>query len=206
MKNPDWTSGLTWPEATARPRRMEQLKDSYTIRGMIVLSSIQLVKNELGAAAANAIAADVGLPDLRIAPLRHYPLRQFMELQTRVAERLSARGGSFEEIIARTGAAAIDEFFNSIAGRTMNVLAGSEPHRLLAAAPSGYSLVLHDSGRREYAKTGERSGVFTFWSDLLGPCHQLGTFDAAIRNACGLQPSITVQQSTPTDYKLLVSW
>ena len=67
-------------------------------------------------------------------------------------------------------------------------------------------VVLHDPGHREYAKTGERAGVFTFSNDVLGPCHQLGTFDAAIRNACGIQPTIAVKQSTPTDYKLLVSW
>ena len=117
----------------------------------------------------------------------------------------SVMSGSFDEAVFKIGAAAVQLFFDSVAGKTMKLLAGKEPHRLLSAVPNGYS-VLVNFGEREYQKSGDHAGVFTFRHELLGAVHTAGIFDAALRAVYGVDPTIALDSSSPVDFKFRISW
>jgi uncharacterized protein (TIGR02265 family) len=205
---PKWISDLKIPEREGRPQRMQGLTDDQTIRGMFLTSTVEIVRREVGQADADAVVGAMRLEDPSFAALRKYPIRQFMELQLDAAERLAKHANnSLEEGVARTAAASVEIFFESVAGRTMRLVSSKNPHRLLGAAPSSYGLVITaENWQRQYDKVSDRAGVFAFKGDRLGPCHHAGVFEAAIFVACDTRCTIGVKQTSAMDFALEVSW
>ncbi len=201
-----WVSLLRVPENTARGARIERAEESFTVRGMFFASILNAVRKAVDPAAALELASKAGVPVVDYGGLRKYPMRDFLKLQTVAAQRLLHVLGSVEEGIARTGAAAVEDFFESVGGRTMKVLAGRDPHRLFSSAPNAYPLTVVDNGKRDYKKTGETSGVFTFENDMLGPSHNAGVFLAAIKDVCDIVPNIEIDQADAFNYKFKLSW
>lgn len=201
-----WTRQLRWPEIEARRMRLERTTDANTMRGMFFASTFELVKRLIDQSAADEVRRTAALAESEYSQLKKYPLADFIKLQTVAAQRIQHITGSFEEGVAKVAAGAVEIFFESVAGRTMKLLAGKEPHRLMSAAPNGYALAVSDGATRDYKKTGERSGEFVFENDLLGPCHQMGTFEYAIREACGIQIEAKVEQTEAWNFKFIVSW
>lgn len=194
------------PENTARGLRVEKAADSFTMRGMFFVSILNAVRKAVDPGAAVELAGKAGVPVVDYGGLRKYPMRDFIKLQTEAAIRIQHILGSMEEGVARTGAAAVEDFFESVGGRTMKVLAGRDPHRLLSSAPNAYPLTATDEGKRAYQKTGETTGVFTFENDILGPAHNIGVFLAALKGVCDITPRIDVDQKDAFTFKLQLSW
>lgn len=206
MARPDWAAGLWMPERDQLAQRSAHIKDAHAMRGMFFTSALELVRRSLGEAAVAEVAKQAGHPDAKFGAMRKLPLRDFNVLRTVVAEHLSPSLGSVEAAVARVASSNVEIFFESVAGKTMSLLAGKDPHRLMGAAPNGYGLAVDDEGKRGYEKTGETSGTFWFTNDALGPCHHLGTFQAAITAVCQIEPKIRIEQTSLLDFKLHVSW
>jgi uncharacterized protein (TIGR02265 family) len=86
------------------------------------------------------------------------------------------------------------------------LLAGTDPQRLLQAAPNGYALAVDDEARRTYRKTDARGGVFEFSNDTLGPWHHKGTFEAALATVCRVQPKVEIESHSLLDFALHLRW
>lgn len=206
MAKPEWADGLLMPERDQLSRRIEHIRDAHQMRGMFFTSTLELVRRKRGEAAVADVVKAAGFTDGKFSAMRKYPLKDFNTLRTVTAEALEQDLGSIEAGVARVAGANVEIFFESVAGKTMMLLAGKDPHRLMGAAPNGYGLAVDDEGKRGYEKAGEKQGVFWFTSDALGPCHHLGTFEAAINAVCQIQPKIRVEQTSLLDFKLHVSW
>jgi uncharacterized protein (TIGR02265 family) len=206
VANPEWASGLVMPEREQLSRRVQHIKDTHQMRGMFFTSTLELVRRMRGEATVLQVAQAAGFPDGKFSAMRKYPLKDFNTLRTHTAQTLEPDLGSIEAGVARIAGANVEIFFESVAGKTMMLLAGKDPHRLMGAAPNGYGLAVDDEGKRGYEKAGERKGTFWFLNDALGPCHHLGTFAAAITTVCQVTPVITVEQPTLLDFKLHVAW
>ncbi|MEW5848269.1 MAG: TIGR02265 family protein [Myxococcota bacterium] len=198
------TSTLKWRETEALAARRDLCTASDTIRGMFITNALECVRRVVSPVAVTEIEAELGIKE-KPAMLAKVPMRSFIEVQMAAAKRMAPVVGSPEDALARIGGASLEIFFDSIAGKTMKLLAGDDPQRLLSAAPNGYQFAV-TFGSRSYEKTGPRSGVFTLERELLGPCHTLGTFDAAIFGVHGMHPDMKVEQSDVATFKILVSW
>jgi uncharacterized protein (TIGR02265 family) len=199
----DWIRQLCAPEAQQRPERLGKVSDAHWMRGMFFESTLEVVTRDLGSDAGTELRSKLSV--LEYGQLKKFGLREFLTLQSTVAEML-ARRSSFEEGVARTAGRAVETFFESIAGRTMKLLAGRDPHRLLGAAPNAYPLTANDGGERHYTRVDDKHALFAFRNDLLGPCHQYGVFKTAISLACDMDPSIVIKQTNPFDFDFEVSW
>jgi uncharacterized protein (TIGR02265 family) len=206
MSKPDWAAGLMMPEREQLSRRVEHIKDAHQMRGMFFTSTLELVRRMRGEGAVDAVVKEAGFPDGKFGAMRKYPLRDFNTLRTVTATTLERELGSIEAGVARVASANVEIFFESVAGKTMMLLAGKDPHRLMGAAPNGYGLAVDDEGKRGYDKVGEKKGTFWFTNDALGPCHHTGTFEAAITAVCQVKPVIVVEQTALLDFKLHVTW
>ena len=206
MNAPAWASGLIIPEERALQERRAQIKPEYSIRGMIVASIFECLRRAQGQAAADAAMSESGLTLEKMGAMRKLAFADFHDARSIIATRLAPSLGGYEAASARIGAMCLETFFESVAGKTMMLLAGKDPHRLMGAAPNGYSLAIEDGGKRHYVKTGEKTGVFTFQHDLLGPCHEIGTFSAAIRVVCGIEIRVKVAQTALSDFVLHIDW
>jgi uncharacterized protein (TIGR02265 family) len=195
----------TSAESVALPQRLALLTGQETIRGTPFQAMYSLVETTGGPEVLQAACAAAGISPGSFNVMRKYSLKEFLLFEETAAARMAERLGSFDEAVFHFGAAAVDLFFDSVAGRTMKILAGKEPHRLLGATANGYS-VLVNFGKREYQKRGERAGVFTFADELLGPVHSAGIFDAAVRNVYNMDVEIQLEQAGPTNFTFLLSW
>lgn len=206
MIKPTWADQLLIDEKTAYGQRLALIKPEHTIRGMLLSSIFDCLKKEMGSTVANNALKDSGLTAASFSPMKKIPLVDFERARLVIATRLEGKLGSFEAASCRMGAYCLESFFDSVTGKTMMLLSGKDPHRLMGAAPNGYSLAIDDGGSRRYTKTGERSGEFTFENDMLGVCHEVGTFTAAIKIVCGIDIVVKIEQHSLTDFNVNIKW
>ena len=138
--------------------------------------------------------------------MKKVPLDDFNRLRTYICRAFMPEVPSMEEASAKVGASAVEIFFESVAGRTMILLAGKNPHRLMGAAPNGYGLAVEDGATRTYEKVEENEGRFTFKHDLLGPCHQVGVFSSAIQVVCNKSIAVVIEQTSLVDFTFRITW
>ena len=75
----------------------------------------------------------------------------------------------------------------------------------VGVVPSGYGILVN-YGKRGYEKRGDRSGVFHFEGEMLGPLHNVGTFVSAYHLVYGAPLRLDVQQHSPVDFDFHLSW
>jgi uncharacterized protein (TIGR02265 family) len=151
------------------------------------------------------VLAEAGIAISHYSFMGKYPLSDFMRLQTTCARRLEKSCGSFEGAVHELGRAALDIFFESLPGKTFRVLAGKDPQRMLAAAPDAYAFAISDAATRTHTRISERAGQMTFRADVLGPCHHVGVFAAALEGT-GQTFRFELEQSALTEFTIRASW
>ena len=206
MAGPSWTAGLMMPEKQALKLREPEISAEHTVRGMFMTSTLECIRRVKGDEAMVKAAADAGFAGVSWGIMKKIPLAEFNHLRGVVAQALLPEVATIEEAISLIGGTAVDIFFESVAGRTMKLLAGKDPHRLMSAAPNGYVLAVEDGAHRTYEKVGESAGLFTFVGDRLGPCHQFGVFSTAIKTVCGVTIDVQVGQNKLLDFEFRASW
>jgi uncharacterized protein (TIGR02265 family) len=204
--NAEVIPGLVMPEEQALQERFAVVTPEHTIRGMFMTSTLECLRRAKGEPVVEQVAAAAGFTGQTWGMMKNVPFADFNRMRIEAAKALVVDGASTESAIVHIAGSAIDIFFESIAGRTMILLAGKDPHRLLGAAPNGYVLAVNDDGERSYEKQTANSGVFHWRHDLLGPCWQIGGFRTALKIVCGVDPAIHVSQTTLLDYDFHMSW
>jgi uncharacterized protein (TIGR02265 family) len=142
----------------------------------------------------------------KVVSFFRYPVSDLLELLEQSIQG-EANDAAFDEAVREYGRAAVTFFFASPVGKTMAMLAGDSPQRLLSSAPSGFKAVT-TFGDRDYAKTGETSAVLTFKGDLLGPAWECGVIEQAIIQLTQKTPKVEVKvlNEAASDFSISVSW
>jgi uncharacterized protein (TIGR02265 family) len=185
--------------------RLAMLSGSETIRGTPLGGLAHAARVYLADDAFETLCKQAGFESARFSPLLKYKLSQFLVLERDTALAMSRSGLSFEKAIHRIGGAAIDVFFDSVAGRTMRILAEGEPHRLLGAVANGYGLLVN-FGNRTYRRTGERSCDFVFSKEYLGAVHTAGIFESSFERVYGLPLKIDLHAVSAVDFTFHLAW
>lgn len=193
------------PETEGLSARRARVRPEHVIRGIVFHAIERTVATTLGLDAVAPVKRSAQVSQPRYDSMIKYPMLDFLNFQEAAADALAPHVGGFDEAIARIGAAAVDSFFESIAGKTMALLAGRDPSRLLSAVPNGYGLLV-SFGRREWKQTSPSTGIFSFHEEFLGPVHTYGTFDAALRKANQIDARFDLRASSPLDFEFHLSW
>lgn len=128
------------------------------IKGAVLKSRMAFVQDLLGEEGVQKVLAGLPADDQAalktILTIRWYPF----ELGKRLDEAIVAVcGGGDPMFFKRLGAASADK---NLAALHKGFLVPGDPHAFLAKAPVIYSLY-YETGRREYERTGDKSGVLT---------------------------------------------
>lgn len=188
-------------------KRLEARKSEATQRdvllGIFFESSLDHMADILGIQQMEALRPR----SLRkVVSFFRYPVSDLLELlEQSVQGEMSDE--AFDEAIRKFGRAAVTFFFASPVGKTMAMLAGDSPQRLLSSAPSGFKAVT-TFGERNYVKTGETSAVLNFKGDLMGPAWECGVIEQAIAQLSQKTPKLEVQvlNEAASDFSIAVSW
>lgn len=126
------------------------------IKGAVLKSRIAFVEEHFGKEGVQRVLQSLAPDDQR--PLRMlftsnwYPFELGRRLDDAIAKVL---GGGKAEFFERLGAASAEKNLSSL---HIGYLTPGDPHAFLAKAPQIYAQY-YDTGRREYQRTGDRSGV-----------------------------------------------
>ena len=192
------------PEVDALPSRISLAPPDASLRGVPFQGVEALLARHGYEKEERELRREFDLPD-SFSTMTKYSLVSFLKYEESACKLLAEQLFGFDEAVYRCGAAAIEVFFATLAGRTMKALAGDNPHRLLASVPNGYEL-LASFGERRYLKLGPREGRFNFSDDYLGPVHTCGLFDAAVRELHGLEAKFELEESGQLGFSFAISW
>lgn len=172
--------------------------------GIFFESTIDHMVTTLGVERADAIRS--GIIPKKVISFFRYPVADLLRLLDGSIPQ-NATDAQFDQVVREYGGAAVTFFFASPVGKTMSILAGDSPHRLLSSAPSGFKAVT-TFGERSYARLTDNSAELTFVNDLMGPAWECGVVTEAMNQLCQVQPKLEVkpQNESCTDFSIHVSW
>lgn len=135
----------------------------------------------------------------------NYPIAQFLPMAFTAVKLLEPKLGSYEKAFFQLGHQAIDDFLGSGIGKTLLVLAGKEPGRVLAAAPSAYKTAVSYGERRLEMRNGRF--VLVVRRDFMPASYHEGVL-VAVLTALGVPNPQVHGRSVgllDTDYEVVLS-
>jgi len=171
--------------------------------GIFFESTIDHMVTTLGVEKADAIRNKIVK---KVISFFRYPVSDLLKLLDGSIPA-NASDEAFDRAVRQVGRAAVTFFFASPVGKTMTILAGDSPHRLLSSAPSGFKAVT-TFGERSYTRLSDNSAQLTFSNDLLGPAWECGVVIEAMAQLCQIEPKLEVKPANEslTDFSIHVSW
>ena len=192
---------ITAPDFEAR---LELATPDDTAKGMFFNGVLDAVAQLVNAEAPAICLAAAG-ERRKFIDFFNYPISMFLHLSFTAVELISKAGCSHDEGFFRLGSRATSDFLGSGVGKTLLLLVGRDPSRLINAIPGAYKTAV-SYGERKAEATGKNSYRLTVHRDFMPAKYHEGVLDAVVR-AMGVQ-DVTVT-STPLgmlDVRYEIRW
>ncbi|MBL8920253.1 MAG: DUF2378 family protein [Myxococcaceae bacterium] len=137
----------------------------------------------------------------------NYPIAEFLPLAFLAAE-LVAQGATpakLAEGIRSLGRQATDDFLGTAVGKTLLMLSGSDPRRLMNSLSSGYKTAV-SYGVRSVTWTGASSCVFSMRRDFMPHPYHEGVLEQVVSAVGGRDAKVTGRRLDVLDTDYEVSW
>ncbi|MCP3165734.1 DUF2378 family protein [Myxococcus qinghaiensis] len=174
-----------------------------TARGLFFNGVLGAVKVLGGEGAVQRCLAVAG--EKKYIDFFNYPVAAFLRLSFTAAQVMGPQLGGFDPALRRMGVQATSDFLSSAAGKTLLLLAGNSPKRMLGNLHSGYRAAV-SYGERGVKWTSETSGVFTMKRDFMTPAYHEGVLQAVIEAMGGKQVHVSGKKTGPLDAEYTLSW
>lgn len=186
----------------ALKQRITLATQKDVIHGMFVENSLTLVSQLKSQQFADDLRTRI-LGGKKLVSFFRYPVADLLKVMEATVEGAPDPAALLEEF----GANSVRIFFDSPVGRTMLMLASSNPHKLLFSAPAGFR-ASSSFGERVYKKETDTSGVMETNGDLLGPSWTVGVFKYALGAACNIKVNVEVlnPDAAGLSYHARVTW
>lgn len=184
--------------------RLAQASQRHVVAGMFFLSTVEEIARLASPTTADsARRLALGSPRRSFEPFYRYPVVELLRLMDMGAQLI---GGDYAAVLARFGCAATQAFLDSPMGRTLLLLGGRDPHRLLLTLASGHHAPASFSART-YECTSSNSALIHYSAEMLGPSWSAGSIEQAFQAVFGFRPRVHVLASLDTgSLDLLVLW
>ncbi len=182
-------------------RRIALATPQDTTRGLFFNGALAAVRSFGGEAVAQKCMEAAG--EKRFVDFFSYPVTSFLKLSLAASQALGGQLGGFEATQRRLGMQATRDFFSSMAGRTLLLLAGEDPTRVLANLPSGYRTAV-SYGERTVTMTGPKTAQVVMRRDFMLPAYNEGVLLAVMEAALVQNPRVVARpvSTLDTDYEL----
>lgn len=141
----------------------------------------------------------------RFIDFSSYPVADFLRLALAASQVLSAQLGGPETTQRRLGMQATRDFFSSMAGRTILLLSGESPKRILDKIPSGYRSAV-SYGERTVTFTGDRSARVVARRDFMLPPYTEGVLTAILEAVNARSPRVQSRPLGLLDCEYELNW
>ncbi|WP_224243452.1 DUF2378 family protein [Hyalangium gracile] len=204
---PPGTSSGAAERPSAYARYLTLPTPSDTVRGLFINGVLAVVRHHGGDAALKECFQLLG--DKRFersfVSFSSYPTADFVRVLVAASQVLSPQFGSPDATARHLGAATVRDFLDSMAGKTLMLLSGGEPQKMLANIPSAYRAA-SSFGERTVVAKGEKSAVVTFKHDFMPLAHTEGVLLAVLQASHARNPQVRSRSLGTLDSEYDVSW
>jgi uncharacterized protein (TIGR02265 family) len=188
-------------------RRMGLATPADTARGLFfngVLAAVITLGGEPSLKQCHALLNDKRF-ERRFIDFSSYPVSDFLRLALAATRVLSPQLGGAETTQRRLGAQATKDFFSSMAGKTLLLLSGDSPKRVLGNLTSGYRSAV-SYGERAVTLLGERSARVVMKRDFMLPHYNEGALTTMLEAASARNPRVRARPFGLLDCEYELSW
>jgi uncharacterized protein (TIGR02265 family) len=184
-----------------------QTTPADTVRGMFFNGLLTLVRTYGGDPALKQCLTLLG--DRRFErsfiSFSSYPAADFLRLCVAASQVLAPSMGSPENTARQLGMYTSREFLSSMAGKTLLMLSGGHPQRLIGSISQAYRAAV-SFGERTVTARGEKAVIVTYKRDLLPLAHTEGVLLAVLEATHVKNPQIRSRPLAPLDSEYELTW
>ncbi len=192
---------------SAYARFISQPTTEDTVRGLFLNGVMAVVKNHGGEAALKQCQQLLGNKrfERSFISFSSYPTSDFLRVLTAASQVLAPQFGSPEATARQLGAATVRDFLDSMAGKTLLLLSGGSPERLLSNIPAAYRAA-SNFGERMVKMRGDKGALVTFTRDFMPLPHTEGVLLAVLQASHVRNPQVRSRALGPLDSEYDLSW
>ncbi|CAM4173064.1 DUF2378 family protein [Corallococcus sp. ZKHCc1 1396] len=195
--------GLDAALAQDLEKRLALATPDDTARGMFFNGALNAVRILGGDAAVERCLASV--PEKKFVDFFNYPVSGFLKLAFTGAQLMGPQLGGFDVMMRKMGTQATTDFLSSAAGKTLLLLAGDSPKRLVTNLPTGYRAAV-SYGERSVDWSGDRTGRLVMKRDFMPPAYHEGVLQAVIEALGARGVKVHGKQTGTVDTEYALSW
>jgi uncharacterized protein (TIGR02265 family) len=132
-------SGPSYDAEQDLQQRLRLVKPEHTTRGILFLATLKTVR-ELGGDEAMVRSCREASGESEFLEFFNYPTRALLQLLDAAARLLSARYGSYEEVLRQIGRRGGDSYMASVVGRSAQLVSATDPMRLMRTLEELYKI------------------------------------------------------------------
>jgi uncharacterized protein (TIGR02265 family) len=188
--------------STGLERRLVEVRDADTARGLVLNRLFDLVREHAGEDAARR--CDPRGKGSRFE-LFAYPAREYLEAAWSAEAAIGRELGGEDAFFEALGRHSVIGFLGSALGRAIFAVAGRDPRRLVAAAPAGYRAAA-SYGERTVEWLGEKGARLAMRRDFMPPAFHRGVILAALEGADARRPIVAARATGLLDAEYDIRW
>lgn len=200
------TSTLSRVE-TEYERRIALATPADTARGLFfngILSAVISFGGEPALKKCHALLNDRRF-ERRFVDFSSYPVTDFLKMALAATRVLSEQLGGPESTQRQLGTQATNDFLRSMAGRTLLLLSGDSPKRVIGNLASGYRSAV-SYGERSVTLVGDKGARVVVKRDFMLPLYNEGVLLAVLESARARKPQVRSIPHGLLDCEYELSW
>lgn len=188
-------------------RRIHMTTPQDTARGLFFNGVLSAVVSLGGDAALKQCHSQLNDKrfEKRFTDFASYPVADFLRLALAATRVLSPKLGGSELTQQRLGGQATHDFLSSMAGRTLLLLSGDSPKRLIGNLASGYRSAV-SYGERIVSMQGDHAARVVMKRDFMLPLYNEGVLKALLESVHARDPQVRAKPLGQLDCEYELSW
>lgn len=172
-------------------------------KGMFFNGVLQAVETLVGASAKARCLSVTG--EKSFIDFFNYPIALFLPMSYCATEALQQTSGGWANAFRRLGKQATSDFLATTVGKTLLMLTGSDPRRLLSAMPSVMKTSV-SYGERSVVFRGANACTFVVKRDFMPHPYHEGVLTAAVESVAARQVKVEGIRTGVLDVDYQISW
>ncbi len=184
--------------------RMAMAGPSDMTRGIFFNGALEVARALGGSEAADRCLQHLG--ESRFIDYFNYPVQDLLRMSLEMIRLVGAGTGGCAGVLRRMGMQAARDFLASGPGKTMVMLTGNNPRRLLSQLPTSYHTAVTYGERRVIWSTQDRLGIFMVQRDFMPPAYTKGLLQGMLEMAGARGVHVSGRPTGMLDSEYEVSW
>lgn len=184
--------------------RMAMASPTDTVRGMF-LNGVLEVAQALGGSEAVDRCREVS-EEKRFIDFFNYPVFDLLQMTLVATKHVGVRAGGGAAVLRQLGAQASKDFLASPTGKTMLLLTGGNPRRMLNQLPSSYRTAVSFGERRMVWSVGERNGRLVVQRDFMPPAYTKGLMQGLLEAVGARNVNVSGRPTGLLDSEYEIVW